>query len=242
MTCAKLQTHPNRFKHCEKWLRVRQNCPNACGSCPKTTTPSITPSVVPSVVPSTAPRYCEMCHDGNACKDIQCKLQGCEFTCTDMCDFDGTSYCKLWCTPGDDCNNSRCSSCRFCETPAPTSSSEGTCDIVGFTDRTKAAFETYGDYWNQPKHSGYVYSYFIGPLFTDLNDDGVLDYISTMHGHPFEEDKGWDRWELAETTLDDNFLSLKPISERIIITDSTVKTDGQRSTDPHGHVSTSYFY
>ena len=151
--------------------------------------------------------------------------------CQGHCEFrhtseDTCSLCKPWCDlswfqlkwckePSRSIHESNnCNGCSFCLNPneestkpkLPTSSSSTnkvTMCPYTFHDVTKYKFLPQDKYWYQWKHSGKPYEHEGGPLLVDLNNDGILDFFSSMHAHPIDHDIGFHRMEIGESVTFD---------------------------------------
>ena len=58
------------------------------------------------------------------------------------------------------------------------------CNHGTFHDVTPTVFQTDSQYWNQWFHSGKAYLHTGPPVFTDINNDHILDYFNPMHWQP----------------------------------------------------------
>lgn len=171
------------------------------------------------------------CRSADTCISFMCS--SCGLHCDKTCNVTIKETCASICSE-DRCSLKKCKGCEFCATPGDA------CPLNTFIDVTSELFPKNENYWYKWTHSGRPYTHEGAPLFVDLNNDGRLDYFSSMHGHPlntFEE-----RMELGES-VPTNFTKdgiinqsnstmqrLRPISERIIIEDPI----SFRSIDPHG--------
>eukprot|EP00559_Dactyliosolen_fragilissimus_P002086 CAMPEP_0184871804 /NCGR_PEP_ID=MMETSP0580-20130426/40926_1 /TAXON_ID=1118495 /ORGANISM="Dactyliosolen fragilissimus" /LENGTH=612 /DNA_ID=CAMNT_0027374515 /DNA_START=44 /DNA_END=1879 /DNA_ORIENTATION=- len=149
-----------------------------------------------------------------------------------------TAQCASFCkdsAPNIFCEIEKCKGCSFC--------TKLSCSIVQFKDVTQWKFRKNDSYWYKWKHSGKPYANEGAPLFVDLNDDGILDYFNSMHGHGLlKGEKYADRMELAvslpieNSNNEDNGIStrLQEVSHRIITEDKTfpsIDTHGQNILD-----------
>jgi len=150
------------------------------------------------------------CRNGN-CGHTLCA--GCEFTCQGQCNYISNEICQTWCTP-ESCGLMKCSGCVSCQTPP-----QETCHLAYFEDVTREMFSLDSDYFNQWTHSGKPYSHESAPSMIDIDGDNILDYFSPMHGHPSNSYE--NRIELALMNTNNGVMSLKEISNRIIIEDPT---------------------
>lgn len=106
------------------------------------------------------------------------------------------------------------------------------CTVTTFQDRTEVLFSTSKTYWDQWNHSGRPYFHEGAPVFIDIDNDGVLDYFNSMHGHKSNTFK--NRMELGigvsvNGTKDEFSFSME--SQRIILNDKN-----EERIDMHGEI------
>lgn len=90
-------------------------------------------------------------------------------------------------------------------------------------------------FWYSWKHSGKPYTHFTSPLVVDINDDGLLDYFSSMHGGSQHE---VNRMELAlgrKTEDSKQTLYMSSLRDRIILDDLNEGNE-YRFLDAHSDV------
>jgi len=172
------------------------------------------------------------CIDGTNCHDIRCS--GCDFTCGGQCLINNKRTCRTWCKT-DSCGEKTCAGCIFCN------GNESKCPLATFQDVSISMFSQDPSYWYVPVHSGYPYLHHNTPTFVDIDDDGILDYFNSMHGHRIVNETGSlnNRMELALTKSspnEDGKQVLESIAERIVFEDDPqdfISVDGL-FIDAHG--------
>ncbi len=173
--------------------------------------------IIPMLFELGLAQQCEVkCWIGGNCGLKRCS--GCPFSCSGVCTIP-MSRCEPWCILEDHCNVDKCSACLFCNANAGEEA-RASCPITTFEDRTDKVFSQSANYWSLWKHSGKPYFHEGAPLFVDIDGDGILDYVNSMHGHPIEHIG--TRMELGlstESPLDKNTFSLRAVSNRIIVED-----------------------
>jgi len=178
----------------------------------------------------------DFCANGKNCASDSCR--DCLFACNrsggQQCEIrqlDNHS-CGTWCSPND-CSFEKCSDCLFCTSPRTTNY----CPLGSFDDITQSMFsgDLNSDFWYSWKHSGKPYTHFTSPIVVDINDDGLVDYFSSMHGGSQYE---VNRMELAlgrKSGDGKETLYLSSLRDRIILEDLN-EGDGYSFLDAHSDV------
>lgn len=172
------------------------------------------------------------CSEGTNCNDPRCS--SCDFTCGGECDVNIEYTCNPRCKI-ENCGQQYCAGCLVCN------ESELKCPLGTFQDVTSSMFSQDPSYWYLPIHSGMPYLHQNTPTFVDLDNDGILDYFNSMHGHRIVDPSGSlnDRMELALTRAspnEDGRQVLESIAERIVFEDDPedFSSDEVFFIDAHG--------
>lgn len=168
------------------------------------------------------------CYDVAAsCNDVECS-EKCEFSCLGVCERQKRK-CAKWCYSREDCGlTGGCQDCTFCYDKSDDAGSKGACPVAAFRDVTALKLPATDPYWHQWRHSGRPYKYQGSPLLFDSNNDGILDYFYSMHGHPVNQTASCgycERMELGESvpynfTLDGVSVTVPVVSDEHPAADS----------------------